>query len=237
MGRMTILLSILLLSTPVAQADPFYLRYDPHEGRFPEQEGWGRYWSDPEDKLIRSVDNGVFRLDTRGSAYIWDTYEAISSAFILGPAEELRVRWRMHTLETDADYGRSDVVLIVINEAGAYAEVFLAAEYVSEDEILGGTAEHFWPIDPALAHTYDFVSTDMLAYDLYVDGQHAFQGQFHDYAWRPKPRIAFGDAIVGYTSLSEWEYVEIEVIPEPNTALTLLLATMGIVRIRGRCAL
>ncbi|MBU0639352.1 MAG: hypothetical protein KKB50_10850 [Planctomycetes bacterium] len=212
--RYVLFVTFVLAAGATAAADPFYLRYDPNEGRFPEQEGWGRYWDDPEDKLVRSAEHGVFRLDTRGSASIFDLYEIISPAFSLQPGEELHISWRMRTLETDADFGRSDVVVAVINEFGPAVQFFLAPSYVGEDEVLGGDVEHLYFVDVTVPHTYDFVTDDMSTYQLYVDGNNAFSGVFHDYAWRPKPRVTFGDAITGYTSLSEWEYVQIEVVPE-----------------------
>ncbi|MBU0639351.1 MAG: hypothetical protein KKB50_10845 [Planctomycetes bacterium] len=227
--RYVLIVTFVLAAAATAAADPFYLRYDPDEGRFPEQEGWGRYWDDPEDKLVRSAENGVFRLDTRGSYSIFDLYEAVSPAFALGASEELRVRWEMETLQTDQWSHRSDVCVAIANESHAFVQLFLAPSYVSEDELPGGEPERLYWFEPAARHAYEFITLDMETYALYVDGALAFGGVFHDYAWREVPRVAFGDAIIGRTSLSEWEYVEVEVLPEPATRVLVLASGIALI--------
>jgi hypothetical protein len=222
MSRILLVTGVLWVGAAPLAGSPFYLRYDADE-TFPEQQGWGRYWGDPDDKLIRSVENGVFRLDTRGSYAIFDLYEIISAAFILEPGEELQLAWRMRTLETSGSWGRSDVVLGIVNESHAYVELFVGPDFVSEDEEFGGEPEHLYALDAESAHTYHLTTSNMEEYELYVDGVLAFHGGFHDYAWRPAPRVTFGDAITGRTSLSEWEYVEVAVIPEPEAGAALLL--------------
>lgn len=211
---------VVLTAAGPAQAQRFFQRYDADE-LFPEEDGWARYWGDPEGRLVRTLQNGIFRLDTRGSSSIFDTYEVISEAFVLGPEEEFRATWRMETLETDASYGRSDVAFFIINEFHEYAEFYLAPTYVSEHRLIGGTMEHLYEIEAGVAHTYYVVTTDMQVYDLYVDGEFAFQGHLQEYAWRNVPRVAFGDAITGFTSLSEWDFVEISVVPEPSSGVAL----------------
>jgi hypothetical protein len=233
MGRVILLPLILLLGTSSAHADVFFLCYDAQNETFPEQQGWSRYWGDPEDELIRSVDNGVFRLDTRGSYSIFDLYQVISTAFILDSGEELQVTWRMETVETDEWSHLSDVALAIVNQSHAYAQFFIAPGYVSEDELLGGEPEHLYEIQAGVPHTYLLRTTDMWAYDLYVDGAFAFQGGLHDYAWREVPRVSFGDTFTGRTSLSEWEYVEVEVVPEAASGV-LTLASWIVLVVRGR---
>jgi hypothetical protein len=210
------------------QGSPFYLRYDPDE-TFPEQEGWGRYWDDPENQLIRSVENGIFELDTRGSYSIFDLYEVVSNAFNLDVGEELRITWHMQTLETDEWSHRSDVCVAIVNESHAYVQLFIARGYVSEDELPGGEPEHLYWLGPGIPHTYEFTTGDMETYALYVDGIFAFSGVFHDYAWREVPRVAFGDTIIGRTSLSEWEYVDVEVVPEAGSGVLTLVLWIALV--------
>lgn len=212
---LTQLLLVALASVSAASADPFYLRYDADE-TFPEQEGWTRYWSDPDGTLIRTVEHGIFRLDTRASTAIFDLYELVSQAFILDPGEELHVTWRMQTLETQVDWYWSDVLLGVVNADHAFARLFLGPDFVSADERPPLGPERLYEFQGGIPHTFAFVSTDMLEYDLYVDGVHAFRGLFEGYAWRECPRIAFGDAVTGRSSLSEWDYLEVAVIPEPS---------------------
>ncbi|MBU0641170.1 MAG: hypothetical protein KKB50_20110 [Planctomycetes bacterium] len=96
--RSMLIVTLVLAAGATAAADPFYLRYDPNEGRFPEQEGWTRHWDDPEQKLIRSVDGGVFQIDSRGSAAVFDFYSVHSTAFDLANDEVLQVIWQMQTV-------------------------------------------------------------------------------------------------------------------------------------------
>jgi len=234
MQRALVSLILLVLATSLGRADSFYLRYDADE-TFPEQEGWTRYWDDPDGELVRTIEDGIFRLDTRGSSAIFDLYRVISDAFDLEGGERLEVTWRMQTVETSGSYGRSDVIVLIVNKDHAYAEFFLGRDFVSEDEELGGEPEHFYNVDPGVPHVLEFVTDDMSDYELFVDGDFAFRGLFHGYAWHAVPRVSFGDAMIGRTSLSEWDYVEVAVVPEASSSVlgaALVTVAWGYRRIR-----
>ncbi|MBU0638110.1 MAG: hypothetical protein KKB50_04535 [Planctomycetes bacterium] len=217
--RSMLIVTLALWTAATVSADPFYLRYDPDEGRFPEQEGWTRHWDDPQQELIRSVEGGIFQIDSRGSAAIYDYYSVHSTAFDLADDEELRVTWRMQTVETSGSFGRSDVAVTITNGQAAFAKFYLGSSFVSADEYLGGDPEHFCAFAPGSAHTFTAVTQDLLRYNLFVDDRLAFQGSFHDYAWIGPYRVLFGDTTTGRTSLSEWSDFEISVIPEPSGRL------------------
>lgn len=59
-------------------------------------------------------------------------------------------------------------------------------------------------------------SNQVFVFECYDDATEPFEGVFDGHAWHENPRIAFGDAIIGRSSLSEWDFVEVAVIPEPS---------------------
>jgi len=204
-----------------ARAAPFYLRYDADE-TFPEQSGFTRRTIDPDGVLRRNVEDGVFTIDSRASASIVDLYRVRSDAFILGVDEEFRLSWRMRTLEDTGRPSQTDVAMFITNNEAAWVDLQLGPEFVSEDEILFGEPEHFYPFAPGIFHEFSLRSTDMLSYGLFVDGQFAFEGRFHNQAISGPNLVSFGDEIAGLASLSQWDYVEIAVVPEPELSLWLL---------------
>lgn len=225
-------LCVLAASGP-AVAEPFFLRYEADV--LPEADGWSRQSGGPSAELIREIDDGVFRLDSRASGAIFDFYRLRVDALDLLPGESLRLKWRMRTLETTGSPGRSDVALAVTNGQTAYALLFLAPDLVSEDEVLGGPLEHEFELTPGAWHTFELRSADLHLYTLQVNGAAAFEGAFHDSALLGPLEIAFGDVVSGRASLSEWDYVEIAVVPEPGPALGLVLLCGRLRRRAERC--
>jgi hypothetical protein len=221
MFRILTVLGFVSLCASMAPASQFYLRYDADE-TFPEQEGWTRYTYGPGHLIERGVTDGIFWLDTRASHLISDTYRVTDPAIEPGTEELLRVTWRMRTVETDTSYYFSDVLLSVANDWG-FAKFYLAPGFVSAQGADVGMPEHIYPVEVGLMHTYRFVTTDMVSYQLYVDDQFAFEEVF---TWNypvSGPYVAFGDGDQGNTSLSEWDYVAVAVIPEPATVWVFVI--------------
>ena len=208
----------VLISLSAAGADEFYLRYDA-EGGFPEEQGWSRRYDDSAGEIVRELRDGVFVDDTRSSIENFDLYEISPEELILNEGETLEITWRMRTLETDDSALRSDVAVFVSNAESRYTEFYLAADFVSEHPV-NGRMKNVYGISGGAFHTYRFVTQDMARYDLYVDGEFAFSDSFHDFAAGPK--VSFGDTISGRSSLAEWDFVEVSVIPEPTCGLALL---------------
>lgn len=215
-------LAPLVMAAP-ALADPFFVRYGADV--FPEQAGWTRQFADPAGNLVREFGGGVFRLDTRASVSIFDIYRRLTPALALQAGEALRLTWRMQTLETDLLGDTGDVFLAVTNAAGRYVYLSLGPEWVRADSVPGGGAEHSFDLTPGVPHTYVLSSADMQTFSLLVDGVAAFSGSFGTLAIEPTT-VAFGDAVQGLTSLSEWDFVEIAVTPEPHSALGLFAALL-----------
>lgn len=207
-----------LMSLSAAGADEFYLRYDA-EGGFPEEQGWSRRYDDTAGEIVRELRDGIFVDDTRSSIENFDLYEIWPKELNLNEGETLEITWRMRTLETDDSALRSDVAVSIANSSNRYAQFFLAADFVSEHWV-NGRMKNVYGIAGGAFHTYRFVSNDMSRYELFVNDEFAFADSFHDVA--DGPRVAFGDTISGRSSLAEWDFVEVNVIPEPTSGLALL---------------
>ncbi|MGD8452760.1 MAG: hypothetical protein PVJ57_13150 [Phycisphaerae bacterium] len=234
-GVIVLLSAALLLAGAVsARADPFYLRYDADEV-YPEDAGWERNLYDPGGLAKRSLDAGWLTLDTRGSYAIWDMYYVHSTAFGLRSAEQLRVSWRMQTLETDFVGGwNTDVDVFISNGDSEYVQLFLAPDYVAHTEYGMEEPDHYVALEPGVAHSFLFTSSDMQEFELHVDGTFAFSGVFLWNALAGPNRVSFGDKAIGLRSLSQWDYVEVAVVPEPATLVVSCMLGAPAVLLRRR---
>ncbi|MGD8454305.1 MAG: PEP-CTERM sorting domain-containing protein [Phycisphaerae bacterium] len=218
---------LLLLATAVAaRADPFYLRYDADEV-YPEDAGWERHGIDPHGLVVRTLGSGILTIDSRASLALTDWYLREIPELEIQDGEQLRVTWRMRTFETQTEWFQSDVVLAVSNAESEYVEFFLGPDFiaVNEDGLVG--PEQLYLYSAETWHTFQMISDDAQAYTLLVDGEYAFDGTFTRHLSAGPNLAAFGDAIYGRSSLSSWDYIEFEVVPEPTSAL--LVAAAGAV--------
>lgn len=216
---------------PLAAADPFYLRYDANV--LPEEDGWTRFAVHDYENSIRTVEGGIFTLDTRASLEIGDLYELWSPNIAPDPGEVLRVSWRMRTVESLEAFPYTDVALGINAFDHTFVSFYIAPDYVIENEYLYGATDLITHIDPSRAHDYTLVSENLSYYVLFIDGSPAITGHFHGYGWPDTSRVVFGDSIVGLSSLSEWDYVEVAVVAEPS-AMTLAAAGCVLLRRKAR---
>jgi hypothetical protein len=233
-GVIVFLSAALLLAGAVsARADPFYLRYDADEV-YPEDAGWERHTTDPYGLLVRGLDSGIFTIDSRASPYISDFYRRDLGDFGPGPGETVTVTWRMRVPWADASDYEADPKVLISNGASEYVEFFVGTDFVAVDEdgLLG--PEHLYEFDPCQWRTFSFVSADLEHYELYVDGALAFTGALSlDYIGGPN-RVTFGDTFIGFASLSEWDYLEVAVVPEAASAPLALTAMAFCAHLRRR---
>lgn len=223
MMRRVCLAAGLAAVTAPASAAPFYMRYDAIK-TLPEQEGFTRRTSDPDRLIERSVADGVFTLDTRASPWLFDLYSTPPQAFNVAEGEKFRARWRMRTIETDVGANPSDVVFAITNSSAAIVEFFLTPDAIVEPGVVDIGSFQSHSLAPGIPHTFEMRSSDMQLYSLFVDGEFAFDGAFHDFALIGEHVATFGDTISGLASLSQWNYVEIAVIPKPSALAGLTIA-------------
>jgi hypothetical protein len=181
---------------------------------------------DPGALEKRSVEGGWLTLNTRGSYLIYDNYITRSQELALQRGQELRLAWRMETEYSDAEVWWSDVAVGVTNSESRIAQLFLAPDSVAASDSGSATPDHVYQFAAGTAHEFLFRSADMATYDLYVDQQFAFAGQFGERAVIGADAVAFGDTIRGLRSLSAWDYFEVADIPEPS--VVTLAAAVGL---------
>jgi hypothetical protein len=133
--------------------------------------------------------------------------------------ERFVMEWR---LRVDAPSDPWDTgVLIARDSSPGYVYFNFAPDRVRVDT--DGTE---LPIEPGMFHEYRFESTDMETFDFYIDGGLAHQGQFETFTLL-QSTAGFGDDVQGLGSLSEWDYVDFGVVPEPASAILLSLVALA----------
>jgi hypothetical protein len=223
---------LLLTCATTALGDRVILRYDADDGEFPEEEGWSRSsGSYPDGKVLRTIQDGVFRINSLESND-WDIYQVTCPDAIPGPDEFLRVDWRMRVLQQ----GGTDLP-DWFGEAGMYIRINgNAAFHISPNSISVMMGEYpdyqVYPLAATAWHMYSFL-TNAQRYDLLVDGVTAFRSNTR--ASEPAyPSLLWGDTWSGGTggSISEWDYVQVSIVPEPpglliGAAAVLAFASIG----------
>lgn len=238
MSRMTkrgvLLVAAALFAGGPAVATPFYVRYDADE-TFPEQEGWTRFTNDYYGQVRRTLTGEALIVDSSASAELFDSYFVDLPDITPATGERLEVSWRMRTtFDTTPVPEASDVVVTVINAEDAYAILFLGEDFVADYAVIPEPPS-VYPVTAGAFHEYRMVA-DMASYQLYVDGQFAFSGVFHGTSWTPGVKVLFGDSHIGQASVSEWDYVEVQVVPEPGAlaAVAFLLGGVAVSERGGR---
>jgi hypothetical protein len=124
------------------------------------------------------------------------------------------------TFDTSTIPEASDVVMMVINADDAYAQLYLREDSVVNYPDLPAPYIAY-PVSPGAFHEYRMIA-DMTSYQLYVDGQFAFSDVFHGWSWTPGTKVVFGDSYIGAASVSEWDYIDVAVVPEAANGCVLL---------------
>ncbi len=220
-------LCLLGLVAGSAWGEPYYLRYDADV--FPEEAGWERHSTDPHGEVIRTIEDGVLTIDSSASLLTTDWYLREIPELELSPGEELRLEWRMRTLMTQTHLYRSDVVVVITNAASRGVEFFMAPDFISVQGDEPGHPAALFLLEDGAWNTFQLVSSDLEEYTLFANGRYAFNGSFVRHFVAGPNLVCFGDAIFGRSSISEWDFCDIGVVPEPQ-ALALVLA-VGILTI------
>ena len=216
------LISTLCAFTASATAEPYWIAYEADD--FPEDVGWRRIYRNEdgwgEGGAERSIEDGIFVLDTRRHDMICDYYK-IERQMDPDPGETFAAEWR---LKVDEAIRSTEVGVEIARDEPPGRVRF---EYM-EDEIWNGPEHWSHPIEPHVFHIYRVESMDMVTYSLWIDGEHVHDGLF-DTPVNAHSFFAFGDLWYGgaVTSLSEWDYVRFGVVPEPATAPAFMLALLA----------
>jgi hypothetical protein len=86
------------------------------------------------------------------------------------------------------------------------------------------------PVTVGVFHEYRLLSWDMQTYDLYIDGDLAYQGTF----WQGllASKLGWGDFVRGAASRSHWDYVRFGVVPEPCSLFMVMIGLCACARRR-----
>jgi hypothetical protein len=232
--RALIVSGFCLTCAAAALAESFFLRYDA-DATFPEQEGWSHWTSNPEAPVQRTVEDSVFRLNSMASPGTADLYDLRGPDLIPGPGEFLRVDWRMRVLQqadTGLDwFGDAGMAISAADYEGAFLNLAPNLVSVSAPGTQGYSVLSL--LEPGTWYTYSFL-TNLQQCDLFVDGRLVFHGVLYTSAPEtPHPWISWGDPWSGTGSDSEWDYVQVSIVPEPGTILAALLAAATACRRRS----
>jgi hypothetical protein len=212
-------LGLLLGAGLPARADLYWVSYDGQA--FPESEGWRRHWGDEHGPYgpgaDRSIDDGVFVLDSLRDDQIFDFYEVQG---IADPeaGEAFVMQWR---LRVDARSDPWDAGIVIARDTSpGHVELNFAPDRV---QVYTDGVE--LAIEPGAFHEYRFESLDMDAFDLFIDGVPVHRGHFETFSLL-RSFVNFGDGVQGLRSLSEWDYLAFGVVPEPGSGLLLCLVAL-----------
>lgn len=218
MRLLFVLVAALGVLVSAAGAEPYWIAYEGDD--FPENEGWERVFSDPNGVVgqggaIRTLENGALVLDSRESVMIVD-FCNWSQPINPEPGERFVMRWRVCPDEVSSDVPWDSV-------AGVFSDAYTAAAFqIGEDRIRStfepGKEAAFLP---HVFHTFEFISLDMISYELYIDGTMQVSGMFEP-AFEAS-RVGWGDGIQGASSLTTWDRFEFGVIPESRPGIAILV--------------
>ena len=229
MSRILCFAVALTLAANSASADPYWIAYEGND--FPENVGWDRHWGvhvppgDPNSTPDRSIEDGVFVLDTTSDIWLYDYYE-IDRAIDPELGETFVAEWRVAVDELLVYW---DTTLVIARDDPP-GDVTLR---FGVDSVLVYTEDIEFQIGAGY-HDFRFESQDMREFDLFLDGSHLHHGLFESESLL-QSFVAFGNGAAGASALSRWDHVRFGVIPEPKAwAVAVLSAALFV--IHGRCA-
>lgn len=227
MRRMLILgLALSYAGGSTAFGDPYWIAYEGDD--FPENVGWDRHWGvhappgDPNSTPDRSIEDGVFVLDTTSDIWLNDYYQ-IHRSIDPEPGELFVAEWQV-AVDDQLVYWDAGLVIARDDPPGHVSFKF------GVDSLLISTEDLEIELG-ADFHSFVFMSADMEEFDLFVDGVLLHQGVFESESLL-QSYVGFGNPTHGASSLTRWDYLRFGAIPEPHS---FLLAIIGLPILRPLC--
>jgi hypothetical protein len=226
MYRVLNVMLAMLLGAATARASPWWVSWN--GDAYPETEGWGHYATDPPAQ--RWLEDGKLFIDSRADWFINDMYsQSRPGEMTLGPQETFVAHWRVR-VDDVIPAGSEDAGLGVASDDQWDVLFTLGVDRISSTYEPGNWAM----FTPGVFHEFWFESSDMRTYVLSMDGTPLFQGNFFESLFYG-PGAGFGD-VTSDRSLSEWDYVECGIIPEPSSLLCMVAALIACGRLRRSAA-
>ena len=209
MSRACTVIATALFVVGAARASPFWVTWD--DG-WPEDQGWTHWSSGPPAQ--RWLEDGVLFVDTRSEFGIRDQYYQNPATLIPGSGETFVLEWRVCV---DESTPISDPGVLVRAEDNYSVNFTMDTHSIHSNYEPGKWA----PFAPNEFHEFLLESTDMRAYDLYIDGALALQGTFFESLF-PGPFVDWGN-FGGCKTMTAWDQVAYGIVPEPTALVCLLL--------------
>ncbi|MFN0137922.1 MAG: hypothetical protein ACKVS9_17605 [Phycisphaerae bacterium] len=208
-----------------AWASPYWVACEGND--YPENEGWIRNVDGPAPAQ-RSLSDGIMTLDGLADRQIDDWY-LLERPLDAGADETFIMQWRLR--------------VNAINSHPLYPYDQSVAMFTDTDRGLSlvygvhGFRNYFEDVNftyaPHEFHSFELRSTDMLTYQLWMDGTVIHAGVFWDPAVTSS-YVAWGDGVQGSASISEWDYFRFGVVPEPTSFFTLTALSVACFGVRTR---
>lgn len=221
MYRVLDVMLAMLLGAVAARASPWWATW---EDGWPEEQGWTRWSSDPPAE--RWLEDGKLFIDSRAAWGISDIYGQLRPGeMTLGPDQTFVMHWRV-MVDDVIPAGHTDPGLQASSDDQWDVIFTLGMDNISSFYEPGKWA----PFAPGMFHDFLFESTDMRTYSLSIDGTAAFEGTFFESLFYG-PGVGWGDVTTD-RSLSEWDFMECGIVPEPDALLCMLagLCICGLLR-------
>lgn len=210
---------LLGLGAVPAAATPYWVSWE-GEGDtagLPEEFGWSRNWGNWNGQYqgpgaYRTLENGILTYDSLYDPGVFDFSNIHYPDWPMDPApgEQFVMEWRLKVAQVVGSYDpgvalAADTWWMV---GFQYSENWVRSAF--EDGV-------YIPITAGVFHEYRLLSSDMLSYEFYIDGQLARVGSFWESA--TQSYVGWGDGVQGAASLHSWDYFRFGVIPEPTSAV------------------
>ncbi len=199
-----------LLVVGAARASPYWVSWD--DG-WPEDQGWTHSVFGPP--AVRWLEDGVLHIDTTAEFGSRDQYYQNPETLIPGPGESFVLQWRTRV---DESIPAADPGLRVETEDNYTISLQMSTTKIESNYESGRFAE----FAPGVFHDFELDSADMRGYSLYIDGQLAMQGVFSKSLF-PGSVVAWGN-FAGCKIIAEWDSVAYGIVPEPPSALCVVIS-------------
>jgi len=210
MLRLLIMAFALSCAFPAA-AEEYWIAYEGND--FPENEGWTRLWSGPPAE--RWIENGSLVIDSRASTATTEWYEWYPQPLDPSLGEVFIMEWRLRVDEMVNSW--PDISVGVFSD-----ERWAAAFHLYEDTIESVFEEDVSAdFQSGVFHEFELRTSDMRTYELYLDGALAIEGSF--WLSLTSSKVGWGDTVSGAASLARWDHFRFGVVPEPSSAVGILL--------------
>lgn len=204
-----------LLGSAASRAEQFWVDYEGDD--YPENQGWTRAYGNENGPYAgganRSLDDGIFTLDSLHNSQIYDFYR-MDRTVDPDPGELFVAEWRVRIDPSSTSRDAGVVITRALSPGYVLFRLGPDSIYIRPGNIVIGLTE-------GVFHSYRFESADMRYFELDVDGTSTFNGYLEDVATL-QYYVSFGDGVQGQRSLSEWDYLRYGIVPEPSVVEGLL---------------